>query len=50
MIKAIKSIGTSMSPLIKDSDIVLYEENLLSFPSSLKVGKKSSLPPPSRGK
>jgi len=26
MIKAIKSIGTSMSPLIKDGDIVLYEE------------------------
>jgi signal peptidase I len=26
MIKAIKSIGKSMSPLIKDGDIVLYEE------------------------
>ena len=26
MIKAIKSIGTSMSPFIKDGDIVLYEE------------------------
>jgi len=26
MIKAIKSIGTSISPLIKDGDIVLYEE------------------------
>jgi signal peptidase I len=38
--KAIKSIGTSMNPLIKDGDIVLYEENLPSFPSSLKVRKK----------
>jgi len=27
MIKAIKSIGTSMSPLIKEGDIVLYDEN-----------------------
>jgi signal peptidase I len=32
MIKAIKSIGTSMSPFIKDGDIVLYEE--FKFPLS----------------
>jgi len=46
--KAIKCIGTSMNPFIKDGDIVLYAENFSSFSSSLKVGKKSSLPPPPR--
>jgi signal peptidase I len=42
MIKAIKSIGTSMSPLIKDGDIVLYEE--FKFPLSPFLEKGGNPP------
>jgi signal peptidase I len=43
MIKAIKSIGTSMSPLIKDGDIVLYNEFKFPYPPFVKGEKRGIL-------
>jgi signal peptidase I len=48
MIKAIKSIGTSMSPFIKDEDIVLYEEFKSPLSPFLEKGGNPPLNPPRR--